>query len=255
MCRELKSLEAPAVAPAAAPGALKRQMSTSRRASFSAEGEEIVKAGCFTRNVMRCPCLVMWGTFVAALVLSAIPIVTGAVTVSSVAAAGFDSASIAETEHWHAWQRVQDSKYEAGGKQHVSESKDGEDLPVLTYFEGLNADSNMFTADAIGAMATYETALLEVEGWCARSLCAAARPHPPAMSPGSECTYGRPQVHTLQEVNATRPSHHARRHDPVKVLGTLHRSAISVPKRCTGADAMRGGVLRRTGVWHAAGAL
>jgi hypothetical protein len=40
---------------------LKRQNTTSRRAKLDESGEEVVVAGCFTRNVLKCPCVVMWG--------------------------------------------------------------------------------------------------------------------------------------------------------------------------------------------------
>ena len=36
-----------------------------------------VTPGCFSRNLIKCPCVVMWGTFVAAIVVAAIPLVSG----------------------------------------------------------------------------------------------------------------------------------------------------------------------------------
>ena len=44
------------------------------------DGHEQVVPGCFSRNFMRCPCCVMWGTFIAALFLGAVPILTGRIT-------------------------------------------------------------------------------------------------------------------------------------------------------------------------------
>ena len=40
-------------------------------------------------------------------------------------------------------------------------------LLTTYYYEGLGAGRNMFTVDAIAAVATYERALLELNGWCA----------------------------------------------------------------------------------------
>ena len=74
----------------AKPGALKRQNTTSRRAQLDEKGEEIVKSGCFTKCVMKCPCVVMWVTFLVSLILSALPIVDGAITIDPVNFAGFD---------------------------------------------------------------------------------------------------------------------------------------------------------------------
>ena len=36
-----------------------------------------VTPGCFSRNLIKCPCVVVWGTFVAAIVVAAIPLVSG----------------------------------------------------------------------------------------------------------------------------------------------------------------------------------
>ncbi len=43
---------------------------------------------------------------------------------------------------------------------------DGFNLPLNFYYEALNSERNMFTSDGIEAVATYERALLGVEGWC-----------------------------------------------------------------------------------------
>ena len=45
---------------------------------------QMVTPGCFTRAVMKRPCVVMWVTFVVAIVLSALPLASGAITVPQV---------------------------------------------------------------------------------------------------------------------------------------------------------------------------
>ena len=56
-----------------------------------------------------------------------------------------------------------DDKYSANAVETTDD--DGQDLPIYFYYEGLNPGDNMFTADAIASMATFETALLEHDGW------------------------------------------------------------------------------------------
>ena len=103
--------EAAAPAPAP-PGELVKQP-TSRHALVNAEGEEVVTPGCFTRGVMKCPCVIMWITFVLALLLAAAPILTGGVTVDSSASAGYDSPAYPNMVYWYAWQQVGGDVYEA----------------------------------------------------------------------------------------------------------------------------------------------
>ena len=105
-------------APAAAlsrPAPLKRQ-ATSRHATLDDKGVEVVKPGCFTRNVMRSPCaccpnacIPMWATFVLAVVLAAIPNLTGAITIDATGLAGLDTDAIPEIVAWYAWRKVADS--------------------------------------------------------------------------------------------------------------------------------------------------
>ena len=36
--------------------------------------------GCFSRNLIKYPCVVLWGTFLAVIVLGLLPVITGAVS-------------------------------------------------------------------------------------------------------------------------------------------------------------------------------
>ena len=133
--------EAAAPAPAAAPPAVLTKQPTSRHASFNAAGEEVVTAGCFTKGVMKCPCVIMWLSFVLAILLAATPLVTGAVTVDSSASAGYDSPIIPNMVYWYAWQEVAGDKYEAeassvvefgsGEGRRLSESEDTAEYPSV----------------------------------------------------------------------------------------------------------------------------
>ena len=146
----------------------------SRRAQVNAAGEEVVTPGCFTRSVMKRPCVVMWVTFVAAIFLSALPLASGAIAFQLTGAAGTDNDSIQEMRDHYTWIKIGDSddKYEATSMAAESGSGDtvgnkGMDLSTFMYYEGLTG-SNMFTKVAIEAQTEYETALLDLTGWSTR---------------------------------------------------------------------------------------
>ena len=161
---------------------LKRQNSTSRRAVIGEDGEEIVKPGCFTRNVMRCPCAIVWITFLLTLIISALPIAAGVIEIEPTGFAGFDSDTIPEMRDYRTWTAIYESGpiYEPSSEVGSGEAgtEDGYDYPVYFYYSALNSDNNMFDANAVAAMVEAETKLLEMPEWCASLWPQTASPPP-----------------------------------------------------------------------------
>ena len=140
---------------------LKRELSH-KRATFDESGQEIVKPGCFTRGVMKCPCVILWVTFLVALILSALPIVSGRVKVTFSGSAGTDTNQVEEIEDFWTWRTLSESddKFEVAASGSVMDD-DGQNHNLYFYYEGLT-NKNMFTAEAIAAMDAYERAVLEL---------------------------------------------------------------------------------------------
>jgi len=142
------------------PGALKRQ-GTSRRSEFDASGQEIVKVGCFSRNVVKHPCCIMWPVFIAAVFIGIIPNASGRVAIDPSQFAGFDTDSIPQQVDYSAWSLgVSASDYIYG-----SASSDDDDLytSMTTFFMygGLPEGENVLTAEGVAAMASVEASLLD----------------------------------------------------------------------------------------------
>ena len=108
----------------------------------------------------------MWVTFVVAIILSALPLASGAISFQLTGAAGTDTDTIQEMRDHYTWVKISDSddKYEAPGAASTRRPS----LPLATsiIYEGITG-SNMFTKAAIEAQIEYETALLGLPGWCA----------------------------------------------------------------------------------------
>jgi len=138
----------------------------SRRAQVNEAGEEIVTSGCFTRAVMKRPCVVMWVTFVVAIILSALPLASGAISFQLTGAAGTDTDTIQEMRDHYTWVKIHDSgdKYQAPDAASIRRRQD---LSTSIIYEGITG-SNMFTKAAIDAQIEYEAALLGLPGWSAR---------------------------------------------------------------------------------------
>ena len=114
---------------------------------------------------MKRPCVVMWVTFVVAIILSALPLASGAISFQLTGAAGTDTDTIQEMRDHYTWVKISDSddKYEAPG---AASTRRPQDLATSIIYEGITG-SNMFTKAAIEAQIEYETALLGLPGWCA----------------------------------------------------------------------------------------
>lgn len=168
------------------PASLQRQTSTvsSRRSKVDEDGEEIVVAGCFTRNVMRCPCAFMWGVFVLAIVLSALPMLSGRVVVDPMGDAGWITDTIREHRDYKTWTTIQAQYGPFEETPPPPTNADptydpppvdlGADLSVDFVYEALDTgvEDNMITVEAISKMEIAETKLLEMEGWsthCAKA--------------------------------------------------------------------------------------
>jgi hypothetical protein len=148
---------------------------------------------------MKRPCVVMWVTFVIAIILSTLPLASGAITFQLTGAAGTDTDTIQEMRDHYTWVKISDSddKYEAPGAASTRGSRPkSRDLATSIIYEGITG-SNMFTKAAIEAQIEFETALLGLPGWCALPTAARGRAgslvgpnvcHPPP----------RPQERTLQ---------------------------------------------------------
>jgi len=169
------------------PPSLQRQTSSvsSRRSKVDEDGEEIVVAGCFTRTVMRYPCAFMWGVFVLAIVLSALPILSGAVVVDPEGDAGWITDTIREHRDYKTWTTIQEQYGPFEETPPPPTNSDptydrppvdlGTDLSVDFVYEALentNSIDNMITELAISRMETAEKRLLEMEEWsthCAKA--------------------------------------------------------------------------------------
>ena len=106
--------------------------------------------------------------FVLALVLAALPFVNGSVKLLAVQWAGLDTDTIPEQLAVRSWLRVYaDAERYAPASIGAGSTDDdhGVDLYVRLYYQALNSGDNMFMADTIAAAASYETAVLEVDGW------------------------------------------------------------------------------------------
>lgn len=222
---------------------------------------QIVTPGCFTRAVMKRPCVVMWVTFVVAIILSALPLASGAISFQLTGAAGTDTDTIQEMRDHYTWVKISDSddKYEAPGAASTRRPS----LPLATsiIYEGITG-SNMFTKAAIEAQIEYETALLGLPGWCA--LPTAARgcasslvgpnlpPPAPPPPPPQERTLQAGAERLQRERHALRvstdgvaPPVRQQRAREDAVRGRLLCSTRLRRERLTGSGAVRGPGLRR----------
>ena len=125
---------------------------------------QMVTPGCFTRAVMKRPCVVMWVTFVVAIVLSALPLASGAISFQLTGSAGTDTDTIQEMRDHYTWVKISDSddKYETAN---AVTTRQAQDLATHIIYEGITG-SNMFTRATIDVLIEYETSLLSLPGWC-----------------------------------------------------------------------------------------
>jgi hypothetical protein len=143
------------------PGTIVR--ASSRRASVDGHGSEIVKPGCFTSTVLRCPCGFMWITFAIAIFFGMIPNATKAIKLDATRLAGLDTPTIQQQVDYYAWRRgirFSDDIFSLSAQNHSEESSGPARLTTIFLYEALTS-AGVVTTDGVDAMTKLESALYD----------------------------------------------------------------------------------------------
>jgi len=152
-------------------------MASSRRAKFDEDGNEIVTPGCFTSRVVACPCVITWAVF--GLAVGAATIGANGATIRATAEAGYDTPLLGEQVSWYAWFRVHEERYSpvpavVSSAPAPPAAPEISHPPIYFLYEALPAvGDNIFSPDAISAMASFESVLLTQPAWtshCAKAV-------------------------------------------------------------------------------------
>ena len=122
------------------------------------------KPGCWSRNVIACPCTIASATFVIAALIAGFGQLSG--NLQATANAGYDTPAIREQQEWYGWRRAYATRYKkarAGPKKTESRPR------VNMLYQGL-VDDNALTEDGVAGMAEMERMFLAEGVWQAHCL-------------------------------------------------------------------------------------
>ena len=136
---------------------------SSRHALVDENGEEIIRPGCFSRCVVRCPCCIAWLTFAIALGMAYAGLPIGPrpnIKLEAGADAGYDTDTVPQQLSWYAWVKVHEQRFFIPSPTTGGPSIDSK--PIFFLYEALPAvGMNVFTPNAVERIAAFERTLLE----------------------------------------------------------------------------------------------
>jgi len=132
---------------------------SSRHALVDEKGDEIVRPGCFSTCVVKCPCCITWLTFAIALGMAYVGFTN--IKLEAAADAGYDTDTVPQQLSWYSWVKVHERRFFIP-PVNVTTGPSIDSKPIFFFYEALPAvGMNVITPSAVERIAAFERTLLE----------------------------------------------------------------------------------------------